>query len=102
MSEASQGGFTIWFTGLSGAGKTTVAHRVAAAIEKRLGRSVEILDGDVVRTHLPKVTPGSRFTSRLRNTPSGCYSRKSFKLVVGFQPDITGKCCESSRVGARD
>ena len=44
-------GFTLWFTGLSGAGKTTVAHRVAELIEARLGRVVEVLDGDVVRTH---------------------------------------------------
>ncbi len=65
MSSASQGGFTIWFTGLSGAGKTTVAHRVAAAIEKRLGRSVEILDGDVVRTHLSK---GLGFSREDRDT----------------------------------
>src|SRR5260370_28370123 len=50
----SNKGFTIWFTGLSGAGKSTLSE----AIEKRLnarGRNVEILDGDVVRTHLSKV-----------------------------------------------
>ena len=29
------GGFTIWFTGLSGAGKTTIAHAVGPAIEER-------------------------------------------------------------------
>ncbi len=46
-------GFTIWFTGLSGAGKSTLSE----AVQKRLrvrGRNVEILDGDVVRTHLSK------------------------------------------------
>ncbi len=46
-------GFIIWFTGLSGAGKTTIAHileeRIAAG-----GRKVESLDGDVVRTNLSK------------------------------------------------
>jgi adenylylsulfate kinase len=46
-------GLTVWFTGLPSAGKTTIAR----ALEKRLldeGRRVEILDGDVVRTHLTK------------------------------------------------
>jgi adenylylsulfate kinase len=47
------GGFTLWFTGLSGAGKTTVAHLVGPAIEER-GPIVEYLDGDTVRTHLSK------------------------------------------------
>ena len=46
-------GATIWFTGLPSAGKTTIAHQ----LEKRLldeGHKVEVLDGDVVRTHLTK------------------------------------------------
>jgi adenylylsulfate kinase len=47
------GGFTLWFTGLSGAGKTTIAHVVGPAIEER-GPIVEYLDGDTVRTHLSK------------------------------------------------
>ena len=44
---------TVWLTGLPSAGKSTVAR----ALEKRLleaGRAVEVLDGDVVRTHLTK------------------------------------------------
>jgi adenylyl-sulfate kinase len=44
-------GFTVWFTGLSGAGKSTIAQIVAAELESR-GLLVEQLDGDVVRTHL--------------------------------------------------
>jgi adenylyl-sulfate kinase len=44
-------GFTLWFTGLSGSGKTTIADLVAPELAKR-GRMVEKLDGDVVRTHL--------------------------------------------------
>lgn len=44
-------GFTLWFTGLSGSGKTTIADLVGPELEKR-GRMVEKLDGDVVRTHL--------------------------------------------------
>ncbi len=46
-------GFTLWFTGLSGAGKSTIS----AIIEKRLrdaGAKVEVLDGDVVRENLSK------------------------------------------------
>jgi len=48
-----EGGFTIWFTGLSGSGKTTIAHLVGPVIEER-GSIVEYLDGDTVRTHLSK------------------------------------------------
>ena len=46
-------GFTIWFTGLSGAGKTTLAQRVEGELRSR-GLKVELLDGDVVRTNLSK------------------------------------------------
>ena len=44
-------GFTLWFTGLSGSGKTTIADLVAPELERR-GLLVERLDGDVVRTRL--------------------------------------------------
>jgi adenylylsulfate kinase len=44
-------GFVVWFTGLSGAGKTTIANIVAPELERR-GATIETLDGDVVRTHL--------------------------------------------------
>ncbi|HJU47184.1 MAG TPA: adenylyl-sulfate kinase [Gaiellaceae bacterium] len=46
-------GFTVWLTGLSGAGKSTVAGLVIEQLEAR-GRTVEYLDGDVVRTHLSR------------------------------------------------
>ena len=46
-------GFTIWFTGLSGAGKSTIAGLLEQELRSR-GRLVEVLDGDVVRTHLSK------------------------------------------------
>jgi adenylylsulfate kinase len=48
-----QKGFTLWFTGLSGSGKSTIAERVAFKLERK-GVPLEILDGDVVRTHLSK------------------------------------------------
>lgn len=46
-------GFVLWFTGLSGAGKTTIANSVAPELERR-GLVVDNLDGDIVRTHLSK------------------------------------------------
>ena len=56
-------GFTVWFTGLSGSGKTTAAH----LLQRRLlnaGFQVEVLDGDIVRTHLSK---GLGFSKEDRN-----------------------------------
>ena len=47
------GGFTLWFTGLSGSGKSTIAHIVGPGLDRR-GLVVEYLDGDNVRTHLSK------------------------------------------------
>jgi adenylylsulfate kinase len=44
-------GFVLWFTGLSAAGKTTLGTIVARELEER-GHTVEVLDGDVIRTHL--------------------------------------------------
>lgn len=46
-------GFTIWFTGLPCSGKSTLAELLKPELERR-GRTVDILDGDVVRTHLTK------------------------------------------------
>ena len=46
-------GFTLWFTGLSGAGKTTISDYLTQEFKKR-GYKFEVLDGDVVRTHLSK------------------------------------------------
>jgi adenylyl-sulfate kinase len=57
-------GFTIWFTGLSGAGKSTLASLVEREL-RAAGRKVEVLDGDVVRTHLSK---GLGFSKEDRDT----------------------------------
>jgi adenylyl-sulfate kinase len=57
-------GFTIWFTGLSGAGKSTISALVERELRER-GQKVEVLDGDVVRTHLSK---GLGFSKEDRDT----------------------------------
>ena len=46
-------GFTLWFTGMSGAGKSTISGLLEARL-RALGARVEVLDGDVVRTHLSR------------------------------------------------
>jgi adenylyl-sulfate kinase len=46
-------GFTLWFTGLSGAGKSTISEIIEGRL-REAGAKVELLDGDVVRTHLSK------------------------------------------------
>jgi sulfate adenylyltransferase len=45
-------GFTVFFTGLSGAGKSTIANALMVKLMELGGRSVTLLDGDVVRKHL--------------------------------------------------
>ena len=61
---AEQQGYTLWFTGLSGAGKTTISHIVAEELTSR-GSKLEILDGDVVRENLSK---GLGFSKEDRDT----------------------------------
>ena len=60
----TQKGFVVWFTGLSGAGKSTIANALKAELELR-GRHIELLDGDEVRTHLSK---GLGFSKEDRDT----------------------------------
>jgi adenylyl-sulfate kinase len=62
--EPTPGGFTVWFTGLSGSGKSTLAEMLVAVLERR-GHRYELLDGDVVRTHLSK---GLGFSKEDRDT----------------------------------
>jgi sulfate adenylyltransferase len=57
-------GFCVWFTGLSGAGKSTTAEILTELLLER-GRRVTLLDGDVVRTHLSK---GLGFSKEDRDT----------------------------------
>jgi adenylyl-sulfate kinase len=57
-------GFTLWFTGLSGSGKSTISDLVEAELRAR-GSRIEVLDGDVVRTNLSK---GLGFSKEDRDT----------------------------------
>ena len=61
---ADEKGFTLWFTGLSGAGKTTISTIVEDQLRER-GSRVEVLDGDVVRENLSK---GLGFSKEDRDT----------------------------------
>ena len=59
-----EGGACIWFTGLSGSGKSTTAEALVPLLREH-GREVTVLDGDVVRTHLSK---GLGFSREDRDT----------------------------------
>src|SRR5881396_805822 len=61
---AERKGFTLWLTGLSGAGKTTLTERLIPELRER-GLRVEVLDGDEVRTNLSK---GLGFSKEDRDT----------------------------------
>jgi adenylylsulfate kinase len=61
---SDQQGFTVWFTGLSGSGKSTIAEMLYHEFQAR-GLKTEILDGDVVRTNLSK---GLGFSKEDRDT----------------------------------
>ncbi|RME81182.1 MAG: adenylyl-sulfate kinase, partial [Zetaproteobacteria bacterium] len=65
MAQRKTRGFCLWFTGLSGAGKSTVSGAVHKALVARGITNVEILDGDEVREFLTK---GLGFTKEDRDT----------------------------------
>ena len=60
----SHQGFVLWFTGLSGAGKSTISEYLVKEFKER-GYKVELLDGDEIRTHLSK---GLGFSKEDRDT----------------------------------
>src|SRR5215212_3273807 len=61
---AGEKGFTLWFTGLSGSGKTTISRLLEGHLRDR-GSRLEILDGDIVRENLSK---GLGFSKEDRDT----------------------------------
>jgi len=65
MKADTKKGFCLWFTGLSGAGKSTVSSAIYHALQKHGVANVELLDGDEVRTHL---TRGLGFSREDRDT----------------------------------
>ena len=62
---AEQKGATVWFTGLSGSGKTTINNALIARLRKDYDIKLEVLDGDIVRTNLTK---GLTFSKEDRDT----------------------------------
>jgi adenylylsulfate kinase len=61
---AGEQGFTLWFTGLSGSGKTTITNLLVKELRTR-GSKLEVLDGDIVRENLSK---GLGFSKEDRDT----------------------------------
>ncbi len=61
---AGESGFTVWFTGLSGSGKSTISDSLVAELQRRKSK-IEVLDGDVVRENLSK---GLGFSKQDRDT----------------------------------
>jgi adenylyl-sulfate kinase len=64
VADRESSGFTVWLTGLSGSGKSTIAAILERDLRAR-NLKVEVLDGDVVRTHLTK---GLGFSKEDRDT----------------------------------
>jgi len=82
-------GFTVWFTGLSGAGKSTIAEMLFHELRAR-GLKTEILDGDVVRQNLSK---GLGFSKEDRDTN---IRRIAFVANLLTRNGVASICCPIS------
>ena len=96
------GGFTLWFTGLSGSGKSTIAHLVGPELDRR-GCVVEYLDGDTVRTHLSK---GLGFSKEDRDTNierigwvASRLTRQGGAVIAAAISPVRGDAAEGARDG---
>lgn len=63
-------GFTVFFTGLSGSGKSTIANALRVALMEEGGRPVTLLDGDEVRTHLSTTLTFSKVRTHRNSSTS--------------------------------
>jgi adenylyl-sulfate kinase len=86
---SDQQGFTVWFTGLSGSGKSTIAEMLFHEFQAR-GLKTEILDGDVVRTNLSK---GLGFSKEDRDTN---IMRIGFVANLLTRNGVAAICCPIS------
>jgi len=86
---SDQKGFTVWFTGLSGSGKSTIAEMLYHEFQAR-GMRTEILDGDVVRTNLSK---GLGFSKEDRDTN---INRIGFVANLLTRNGVATICCPIS------
>jgi adenylylsulfate kinase len=84
-----QKGFTVWFTGLSGSGKSTIAEMLYHELQAR-GLKTEILDGDVVRQNLSK---GLGFSKEDRDTN---IRRIGFVANLLTRNGVAAICCPIS------
>jgi adenylylsulfate kinase len=84
-----QKGFTVWFTGLSGSGKSTIAEMLYHEFQAR-GLKTEILDGDVVRQNLSK---GLGFSKEDRDTN---IMRIGFVANLLTRNGVAAICCPIS------
>jgi len=89
VTHPEQKGFTIWFTGLSGAGKSTIAEMLYYEFQAR-GLKTEILDGDVVRQNLSK---GLGFSKEDRDTN---ILRIGFVAEMLTRNGVAAICCPIS------
>ena len=87
--HAEQQGFTVWFTGLSGSGKSTIAEKLYHELKAR-DMKTEILDGDVVRQNLSK---GLGFSKEDRDTN---ILRIGFVAEMLTRNGVAAICCPIS------
>ncbi len=77
---AAEKGFCLWFTGLSGSGKTTITNVLVKEMRKR-GSKLEVLDGDIVRQNLSKGLGFSQGGPRHQHPPGRVRRRRSWRAT---------------------